>query len=318
VQDEENQPLTQPAVEEGIGPGAHIQPATKTSGPPFLRDRRIRAIGGFLLFIVLIRIVFIPLAFMLLRPFRRQIRATLGDIGELVLLICVLLATFVMAKLERRSFFDYGLRGTRGLAKFLSGAVVGFVSLTVMLSALWCARDFQFGPVHMHGSALAGAAAGSLLGFVVVALFEETAFRGYALFALARGIRFWPAAVLLSVLFAYAHTGNSGESRVGIASVFAFGIVLAYSVWRTGSLLWAIGFHFMWDYSETFLYGVPDSGFVSPKHLLSASFTGPAWITGGSVGPEGSYFIFLVLAAVAAVIHIFYPRREFPVSDQRD
>src|SRR5689334_24766689 len=41
------------------------------------------------------------------------------------------------------------------------------------------------------------------------------------------------------------------------------------------------GFHFMWDYSESFLYGVPDSGLVQPEHLLSTHLSGPTWITGG-------------------------------------
>src|SRR5205085_11100093 len=114
-----------------------------------------------------------------------------------------------------------------------------------------------------------------------------------------------------SILFAYVHVSNPGEAPLGIGAVFVFGMMLAFSLWRTGSLLWAIGFHFMWDYSETFIYGVPDSGFVSPQHLLSAKFSGPAWITGGTVGPEGSWFIFLVLAAITLVIHFTYPKPRF-------
>jgi len=146
---------------------------------------------------------------------------------------------------------------------------------------------------------------------VIVALFEENAFRGYLLHTLAEGLGFWPAAVLMSLLFAAVHVQNPGESKAGIVAVFAFGMMLAFSLWRTGSLLWAIGFHFMWDYSESFLYGVPDSGLVQPEHLLSTRLSGPAWITGGSVGPEGSWFIFVLLATVALTIHFLYPRRQF-------
>jgi hypothetical protein len=128
---------------------------------------------------------------------------------------------------------------------------------------------------------------------------------------------FWPAAVLISLLFAYVHVQNPGEAPMGIAAVFVFGMMLAFSLWRTGSIVWAIGFHFMWDYSETFIYGVPDSGFVSPQHLLSAKFSGPAWITGGTVGPEGSAFIFVVLAVVAVLIHFQYPTSQFRLAPPR-
>jgi hypothetical protein len=180
-----------------------------------------------------------------------------------------------------------------------------------MLLVLHWFHYFDFGPQHMRGLALWRATLANLLAFAAVALFEETAFRGYPLHTLTDGIGFWPAAVLISLLFAYVHTQNPGEAPMGIAAVFAFGMMLAFSLWRTGSLLWAIGFHFMWDFSETFIYGVPDSGFVSPEHLLTAKFSGPAWITGGTVGPEGSVFIFLVLAAVAIVVHFQYSTRRF-------
>jgi hypothetical protein len=35
---------------------------------------------------------------------------------------------------------------------------------------------------------------------------------------------------------------------------------------------------------------------VSPGHLLSSSLHGPPWLSGGSVGPEGSLLCFIVIA----------------------
>jgi hypothetical protein len=37
---------------------------------------------------------------------------------------------------------------------------------------------------------------------------------------------------------------------------------------------------------------------VAPGHLLSSSLRGPAWLSGGSVGPEGSVMCFVVIAAL--------------------
>jgi CAAX amino terminal protease family. len=271
----------------------------------------LRAGWRILLFAILFRIVLLPLISLAARPIRGQIESVLGDISEALVLLCVLLSTWIMARIERRSWLNYGLRDSSAPSHFLSGALVGFVSLTVMLAIMRAAHDFYFGPLAMHGSALAASAALSLLGFLVVALLEENLFRGYAFYTLIDGIGFWPAALLMSAVFAAAHVSNPGEAKVGIIAVFAFGMMLAFSIWRTGTLLWAIGFHLLWDYAETFIYGVPDSGFVSPEHFFTAKLTGPAWITGGSVGPEGSWFIFLVLALIAVVIKLGYPRRSF-------
>ena len=52
------------------------------------------------------------------------------------------------------------------------------------------------------------------------------------------------------------------------------------------------------DWGETYFYGVPDSGQTLPGHLLSASSSGPAWLSGGSVGPEGSVLCTLLILAV--------------------
>jgi CAAX protease family protein len=50
------------------------------------------------------------------------------------------------------------------------------------------------------------------------------------------------------------------------------------------------------DWGETFLYSVPNSGTVEAGHLLNSSFQGPRWLTGGTVGPEGSVFVFVLIA----------------------
>jgi uncharacterized protein len=86
-----------------------------------------------------------------------------------------------------------------------------------------------------------------------------------------------------------------------------FGLVVAFSLLRTGNLWFAIGMYASWDWGETYLYSVPDSGLFAQGHLLNSSFRGPAWLTGGSVGPEGRGFVFLVLLIWAAAIHFLFP-----------
>jgi hypothetical protein len=58
---------------------------------------------------------------------------------------------------------------------------------------------------------------------------------------------------------------------------------------------------------ESFFYSVPDSGQISPGHLLSSSFHGSRWLTGGSVGPEGSFVCFVVIALLWVVFDKAYP-----------
>ena len=73
------------------------------------------------------------------------------------------------------------------------------------------------------------------------------------------------------------------------------GFFFCLTLRRTGNLWFAVGFHMSFDWGETFLYSVPNSGTVEAGHLLNSSFQGPHWLTGGTVGPEGSVFVFVLI-----------------------
>ena len=111
--------------------------------------------------------------------------------------------------------------------------------------------------------------------FLCVGLFEEFLFRGYAQFTLATGIGFWPAATALSAAFGALHLANSGEDKVGALSVFVIGMFFCLTLRRTGNLWFAVGLHAAFDWGETFLFSVPDSGLVAPGHLLNSSVSRP-------------------------------------------
>ena len=67
-----------------------------------------------------------------------------------------------------------------------------------------------------------------------------------------------------------------------------------------------------WDWAETFFYGVPDSGVVAPGHLLNPTFHGSKWLTGGSVGPEGSELVFAILVLCWIIVHFWQTEVKFP------
>ena len=238
-------------------------------------------------------------------------------LGEGLPFLAAFLAAAVMARIEGRSLADYALpaRGAFG-AGFWGGALWAFVALTMLLLAVSAARSFSFGSVVLGGSKLALYAGAWALAFLAVGFSEEFIFRGYALYTLTTGIGFWPAAILLSTVFGAIHLGNGGESRVGAVAAGLIGLFFCFTVRRTGDLWFAIGLHAAWDYSESFIYSVPDSGAMVPGHLLSSSFHGPRWLTGGTVGPEGSGLVFVVLAVFFVAFGRLNRDVRFPVADK--
>jgi membrane protease YdiL (CAAX protease family) len=219
-------------------------------------------------------------------------------------------AGVAMSQLEGRSFGDYGLPSRGAFGKlFWQGALFGLAEISVVIGAIAALGTYHFGSLAIHGTELLHWAAFWAAFFIMVGLYEEFAFRGYVQFTLAQAIRFWPAAVVLSIAFGLVHSTNPGENKLGLAGVMLTGLFWCFTLGRTGNLWFAVGMHASFDFGETFLYSVPDSGMVFPGHLSNATLAGPRWLTGGSAGPEASVCDFIVLLLFFYVFHRLYPAR---------
>jgi len=185
------------------------------------------------------------------------------------------------------------------------------IGLSVLMLALRGAGAFKFGTLELHGALIWRFAVYYAVLFLLTAFFEDFLMRGYSQWVLSRGMNFWPAAALLSFAFGYIHGGNPGEAKTGLVAAGLIGFFLCLTLRRTGDLWWAVGFHMAWDWGESFLYSVPDSGQVLPGHLLNSSLHGPDWLTGGSVGPEGSYLVFVVIGALWVLFDRVYPEVKY-------
>jgi membrane protease YdiL (CAAX protease family) len=220
-------------------------------------------------------------------------------------------AALVMSRLERRSVGAYGLPMTEALgSKFWLGFLFGLLEVSLLIGLIAAFGGYSFGSLALHGSEIVQWGLFHLLLFLFVGLFEEFLFRGYMQYTLADGIGFWPAAILLSVLFGGLHLGNPGEGLVGAAGVVVVAIFFCFTLKRTGNLWYAVGLHASFDWGETYLFSVPNSGTTMQGSLSQSVLHGPTWLTGGTVGPEGSVFCFLTMALQFLMVMWLFPKKE--------
>ena len=293
-------------------------PNTSTKGlsKVFSNSEGLRAGWRLLLYVVMMAGFFLGLK-MLLLQFHRSTPGKFSFesllFSEMTGFISVFGAAVVMSFLEHRPVGCYGLPVQQAFGKlFWQGILFGFLEISALVGLIYAFGGYSFGPLALHGAQIVHWAVLWALCLTFVGLFEEFLFRGYSLFTLSSGVGFWPAAILLSLLFAAVHLQNNGEGRVGVAAVFIVGLLWCFTVRRTGSLWLAVGMHAAFDFGETFFYSVPDSGMVLPGHLSNATLYGPGWLTGGSVGPEASVFDFVLLFIFFYVIHRLYPPKKSP------
>ena len=248
-------------------------------------------------------------------------------IGEAVVFLVTFLVTWIMSKIEQRPNSVYGLGGGRRLPNFLAGLAWGVTCLSLLVLTLWKTGLLAIDSRLLFGSDILRYGAIWLLSFLLVGLFEEYLSRGYLLYTLTRGLAglyqwafktprsaalgFWTSAASVSILFGLGHGSNPGESPVGLLTAGLASLVFCLSLWRTGSLWWAIGFHTTWDWAQSFLYGVANSGAMVQHHLLATYPIGKPTLSGGATGPEGSIFAVAILALVSLIILFTLPRAHY-------
>lgn len=302
-------------------------PTTRTIRPVFFNERGLRAGWRLAIFVGILYTIYSVVALA-----AKQIGTSGGaaargpklsdvpyllplvvGISELLVFLVVLLVSWVMSRIEHRKVGEYGLPLRKsGWSSFFTGYIVwGFLPLSVLLLLMRALHVFYFGDLSLHGAPILYWGLLWAFAFLMVGFLEEYSSRGYALYTLADGIGFWPAATVMAVLFAWGHMSNGGETRIGIIGVFLFAIFSAVTLQRTGNLWLAVGAHAGWDWGQSFFYGVSDSGLQMSGHLLNPHVRGPDWLSGGSVGPEGSVLTLILWATMTVGFLIFYrPRRE--------
>lgn len=223
--------------------------------------------------------------------------------------IAVFGATAVMAAFERNRIDAYGLPARLAFGgRFWEGTAIGVVAAGAVALAMIASGAMVVHGLALQGSALVAIGLVWLLAMLLVGVNEEYMFRGYALQALSRGMGFWPAAILLSLLFGAAHLTKSDENAIDIANIVLLGLLLCLTLRRTGSLWLAAGFHCSFDFMQFFVIGTRNGGAEPVGHLLEVSFPGPAWANGGPLGTEASYFMLPVIAIMFAYIVLRYPK----------
>jgi membrane protease YdiL (CAAX protease family) len=241
---------------------------------------------------------------------------TLFIVSDAFLLAVALIATWIMGWFEGRSFATYGIPGIREFfgRSFWMGAIWGFAMPSAIILLI-----FLGGGYHVHGLNLTGAALLKYAGLWILAnLFigasEEILFRGYFLYTLADGIGFWAAAILESIGFGALHYFTKPYERwEDWVAVTLITIFITLALRRTGSLAFPIGMHAAFDLGFIYIVSGRNGGDFAVGRLLDAQFTGPNWLTGGMLGPEASWFTFIVAIVATLLLHRIYREARWPV-----
>jgi len=240
-------------------------------------------------------------------------------VDDAFLLLVALIATGIMAWLEHRSFAAYGLPRMRELfgRLFWTGAVWGLVMPSAVILLIFLGGGYRVHGLNVAGAELLKFAGLWLFANLLIGLSEEILFRGYFLYTLADGVGFWPAAIVESLGFGALHYYTKPNERwEDWVAVALLSIFVTLALRRTGSLAFSIGMHAALDFAFVFVFSGMNSGEFGVGRLLNAEFPSSIRLTGGVLGPEASWFTFLVTSAAIVLLNFTYRKAKWPTRMQ--
>jgi len=226
--------------------------------------------------------------------------ARLGDATRLLAALMLSLAMIaayraLIVVLEQRTAQELSRAGA---ARQLAAGVLGGMALFALLYLiLWAAGAITWG--SLSGSAGLGRA---LAVAIASAVGEEIVFRGVLFRRLEGALGTGIALIVSAAIFGLVHAGNAGASWIStLAIALEAGVLLGIAYAATRSLWLPIGVHFGWNFTEGGIFGAAVSG-AHYQGLIGASLSGPAWLTGGTFGPEASLPALIVSLCASAAL----------------
>ncbi len=234
-------------------------------------------------------------------------------VSELELFAGTLICTGMFALYERRRVDSYGLPIHLALgARTWEGAVAGVVMAAAVAIGMYVLGGMQIRGFATTGSALALSALAWLAANICIGVAEEFWYRSYVLQTLWKSLGFWPASIIIAVNFTADHYFfKTGENIWDVITLVSLSLLMCYTVLRTGTLWFAVGFHVAFDYMQLFVIGTPNGAETPVGRLLDVRFDGPAWLTGGALGTEASFLMYPMI-----VLLWIYVWRRFPADSR--
>lgn len=239
----------------------------------------------------------------------------LSFIASLVGLILILLLTKRNRQVLKTFLPGYGNNNWKML---LLGLLLGFVTNGACILIA-----FLHGDLHFYLSFTISQLPYYL--FTLVCVFiqsgtEELWTRGFIYERLKVKYPEWVGILANALFFALLHIDNNGVTPLALIDIAVVGISYSLVKKATNSIWVPMGIHTMWNFTQNFIFGLPNSGVVSQASIWSLQSSTNSWAYDTSFGIEAGITSMLVHAAlgVAALFIIYRQKKKKQRLTQQD
>ncbi len=203
---------------------------------------------------------------------------------------------------EKRSFSSIGFWKVQWMRKYLRGALIGFVFISIPVIVLILTGIVKLQMQQITATAIFGIV-GSLIAFLIQGATEEIIVRGWLFPVISVRSRIWVGIIVTSFLFGFLHLLNPGITILSISNIILVGVFAAFYVLKDSSLWGICAWHSIWNWAQYNVYGFAVSGMtIYSTPLFKPVTNGNEVLHGGSFGIEGSIITTIMLSIASIVL----------------
>lgn len=187
------------------------------------------------------------------------------------------------------------------------GLILGFASNGFCILIAWLHKDLTFTLGDVSPAFFLFAFANVL----VQSGAEELLSRGYIQGAITERYNYKTAIIVNGLFFGLMHIPNEGVTTLSVVNVTLYGVVMSLVTYHFRSLWFCIAHHTAWNFTQNFIFGLPNSGLVTEESLLELTGSSQSLFYNTQFGIEGGIgFCVLGLASIAAILNHSSEKRE--------
>ena len=150
--------------------------------------------------------------------------------------------------------------------KLLIGLLLGFLT---NFACILCAMIH--GDIKLYLDVSASMIPVFIYAFIMVFIqstSEELWCRGFMYERINIHYPLWVSIIVNGIFFGLLHAFNPGVSVMAIVGIAICGVSYSIVRWYTGSIWIPMGIHTMWNFTQNFIFGLPNSGLVSEASIF--------------------------------------------------
>lgn len=226
---------------------------------------------------------------------------------QLLISVFDLIGTFLvlwifMEFVDKERFIKLGFEFKGKLKTFVIGVFIGLIIMSFGYLILIYLKEIFFIRINFQFRELLV----TIALYTIVAVVEETLFRGYILKNFMNSFNKYIALIISSILFSLMHCINPNINFFSLLDLFLAGIVLGLPYIYTKNLWFSIAMHLSWNLFQT-LYGFNVSG-LDTYSIIEFEIIDGNLINGGGFGLEGSYLSIIAEIITLVGIEIYYKK----------